>query len=70
LSGAWASFDAPVVNGKGSSSNAFHAGLHVTRADCASVSGDAVALFREIAAPVAQYLTFGGSGGWTAAKVG
>jgi hypothetical protein len=69
LSGAWASLDAPVINGKGSSTNAFHAGLHVIRADCSSVKGDAVALFREIAAPVAQYLSFGGSGGWTATRV-
>lgn len=66
LSGEWASLDAPVLNGSGSAENKFTAGLHVTSASCTSVSGDAIAMFAQIADPVRQYVTVGGSGSWTA----
>lgn len=66
LSGEWASLDAPIANATGSASNSFQAGLHVSRVGCASISGDAIAMFAQIAAPVAQYLSIGGSGSWTA----
>jgi hypothetical protein len=45
-----------------------HAGLYISRVSCASISGDVVAMFRDFAAPVAPYLTIGGSGTWTAAR--
>jgi hypothetical protein len=68
LSGEWASFDAPVINGSGSAASAVHASLHITRANCTSISGDVVAMFRDFAAPVAQYLTISGAGTWTAPR--
>jgi hypothetical protein len=68
LAGEWASFDAPVINGSGSASNTVHTSLHITRADCTSISGDVVAMFRDFAAPVAQYLTISGTGTWTAPR--
>jgi hypothetical protein len=68
LSGEWASLDAPVINATGSADSPIHAGLHITRASCDSISGDAIAMFAEFAAPVAQYLTLGGSGVWTATR--
>ncbi len=68
LAGEWASFDAPVINGSGSAANTVHASLHITRADCTSISGDVVAMFRDFAAPVAQYLTISGAGTWTAPR--
>ncbi|BEP16621.1 hypothetical protein acdb102_49320 [Acidothermaceae bacterium B102] len=43
----------------------YNAGLHVTNASCASVSGDLVAMLQEITKPVAQYLTLSGKGTWT-----
>lgn len=62
----------PVVDGtlqgtddSGQHSSSFHAGLHVTKASCDSVSGDIVALFQEITAPESQYLTINGSAPWT-----
>jgi hypothetical protein len=68
LSGEWASLDAPVLNGHGSAANQVRAGLHVTRATCTAVTGDAIAMFAQIATPVAQYLSIGGSGTWTATR--
>jgi hypothetical protein len=46
----------------------FHAGLHLTQISCTSITGDLVAMFVEMEAPVAQYITFGGSGLWTATR--
>lgn len=68
FSGEWASLDAPVINGSGSDTRSVTAGLHITRADCTSVSGDAIAMFTDLAAPVAQYITISGSGIWTARR--
>jgi hypothetical protein len=68
LSGEWASLDAPVINGHGSATNHVRAGLHVTHATCAAITGDAIAMFAQIAAPVAQYLSIGGSGTWSATR--
>ena len=70
LSGEWASLDAPVINATGSADSPIHAGLHITRAGCDSISGDAIAMFTEFASSVSQYLTFGGSGVWTAMRAG
>ncbi len=68
LSGEWASLDAPVINATGSADSPVHAGLHITRAGCDSISGDAIAMFAEFATSVAQYLSFGGTGTWTATR--
>jgi hypothetical protein len=68
LSGEWASLDAPVINATGSADSPIHAGLHITRAGCDSISGDAIAMFAEFASSVSQYLSFGGSGVWTATR--
>jgi hypothetical protein len=68
LGGSWASLDAPVINGSGSGSSRVRAGLHIIRASCTAISGDAVAMFAEFAAPVAQYISISGSGVWTAAR--
>jgi hypothetical protein len=68
LTGEWASLDAPVINATGSANSPIHAGLHITRAGCDSISGDAIAMFAEFASSVAQYLSFGGSGKWTATR--
>jgi hypothetical protein len=68
LGGSWASLDAPVINGSGSGSSHVRAGLHIIRASCTAISGDAVAMFAEFAAPVAQYISISGSGVWTAAR--
>jgi hypothetical protein len=46
----------------------FQAGLHLTQIGCSSISGDMVAMFREIEAPNAKYLTIGGSAAWTAPR--
>jgi hypothetical protein len=35
---------------------------------CTSISGDVVAMFRDFAAPVAQYLSISGTGTWTALR--
>ena len=66
--GSWASLDAPVINATGSADSPVHGGLHITRASCDSISGDAIAMFAEFATSVAQYLSFGGSGTWTATR--
>ena len=66
--GEWASLDAPVLNGSGTSTSTLTGGLHITRADCTSISGDAVAMFADFMAPVAQYLTVSGSGAWVAKR--
>ena len=68
LSGSWASLDAPVINATGSADSPAHGSLHITRVGCDSISGDAIAMFAEFASSVAQYLTFGGSGTWTATR--
>jgi hypothetical protein len=68
LGGSWASLDAPVINATGSAESPVHGGLHLTRASCDSISGDAIAMFAEFASSVAQYLSFGGSGIWTATR--
>jgi hypothetical protein len=68
LSGELASRDAPVINGSGTATSPVHASLHVTHTSCSSTSGDAVAMFTQFEAPVAQYLSFGGSGAWTATR--
>jgi hypothetical protein len=68
LAGEWASLDAPVINGSGSSSSRVRVGLHVTRATCTAIYGDAVAMFAQIAAPVAQYISISGSGNWVATR--
>jgi hypothetical protein len=70
LTGEWASLDAPVINTTGSAASPIHAGLHITRAGCDSISGDAIAMFAEFASSVSQYLSFGGSGVWTATRTG
>jgi len=68
MSGSWASLDAPVINATGSADSPVHGGLHITRVGCDSISGDAIAMFAEFAAAVTQYLSFGGSGTWTATR--
>jgi hypothetical protein len=68
LTGEWASLDAPVINGKGTSNENVTAGLHITQASCESITGNAVAMFADIAAPVAQYIAISGSGAWTAKR--
>jgi hypothetical protein len=68
LGGSWASLDAPVINGSGSARRHVRAGLHIIRASCSAISGDAIAMFAEFAAPVAQYISISGSGVWTAAR--
>jgi hypothetical protein len=66
--GEWASLDAPVVGGSGTSTSALNGGLHVTSASCSSITGDAVAMFSDFMQPVAQYLAVSGSGTWVAAR--
>jgi major membrane immunogen (membrane-anchored lipoprotein) len=68
LTGEWASLDAPVINGKGTSNENVTAGLHITQVSCESITGNAVAMFADIAAPVAQYIAISGSGAWTAKR--
>ena len=68
LSGEWASLDAPMINATGSADSPIHAGLHITRAGCDSISGDAIAMFAEFASSVSPYLSFAGSGVWTATR--
>jgi hypothetical protein len=65
MGGAWQTLDAPVQSG-GSDSSATTVGLHVTSASCGAVSGDAIAMFSEIAKPVEEYITVSGTGVWTA----
>ena len=52
----------------GAQSAPFAAGLHLTAIGCSSITGDLVAMIREIEAPVAQFLTVSGSGSWTAPR--
>ena len=66
--GEWASFDAPVLNGSGTSNSTVRTSLHITRVSCTAISGDIVALFQDLAKPVAQYLSISGSGAWTAPR--
>jgi hypothetical protein len=67
MSGDWDAYG-PVTTSSGSASNAAHAGLHVTSASCSAVSGDAIAMFAQIATPVKQYITITGTGAWTATR--
>jgi hypothetical protein len=67
LSGEWDSFG-PVTTSSGSASNGTKVGLHVTNASCSAITGDAIAMFAEIAKPVAQYITISGAGIWTAKR--
>jgi hypothetical protein len=66
--GDWETLDSPVVKGSGSSTSALSGGLHIVKADCASISGDAVAMFGDFMKPVSQYLTVGGTGTWVAMR--
>ena len=66
--GEWASLDAPVVNGSGSGTTSLNGDLHITHADCDSISGDAVKMFSDFMSPVAQYLAVSGSGAWVATR--
>ncbi len=66
--GEWASLDAPVVNGSGTGTTSLNGELHITRADCTSISGDAVRMFSDFMSPVAQYLAVSGSGVWVATR--
>jgi hypothetical protein len=68
MGGAWATLDAPVVGGSGSATSITTVGLHVTSASCGEVTGDAIAMFSEMAKPVAQYITISGDGVWTAKR--
>ena len=68
LTGEWASLDAPVINATGSDTSPIHTSLHITRVGCDSISGDAIAMFKDFASSVAQYLSLGGSGIWTATR--
>lgn len=49
----------------GAVSSPFRAGLHITRASCASVSGDLVAMFSQIYAEFTNLVTVSGTGAWT-----
>jgi len=69
LTGEWATLDAPVINATGSANSPIHTSLHITRVGCDSISGDAIAMFADFASSVAQYLSFGGSGIWTATRI-
>jgi len=68
MGGAWETLDAPVVGGSGSATSITTVGLHVTSASCGEVTGDAIAMFSEMAKPVAQYITISGDGVWTAKR--
>jgi hypothetical protein len=65
VAGDWVS-ETPLGEQSGHTGNAIHVGLHVTSVSCSAVSGSVVALFQELEKPVAQYLTVGGTGAWTA----
>jgi hypothetical protein len=67
LSGEWDSYG-PITTSSGSASNGTVVGLHVTGASCSAVTGDAIAMFAEIAKPVAQYIKISGTGAWTATR--
>jgi hypothetical protein len=68
MGGAWETLDAPVIGGSGSATSFTTVGLHVTAVSCDEVTGDAIAMFSEIAKPVAQYITISGDGTWTAKR--
>jgi hypothetical protein len=68
MGGAWETLDAPVIGGSGSATSITTVGLHVTSASCNEVTGDAIAMFSEMAKPVAQYITISGTGIWTAKR--
>ena len=68
MGGAWETLDAPVIGGSGSDTGITTVGLHVTAASCDQVTGDAIAMFSEMAKPVAQYITISGDGTWTAQR--
>jgi hypothetical protein len=68
VTGEWASLDAPLINGKGTTDQTVAAGLHIIHADCQTITGNAVAMFADIASPVKQYLAISGSGTWTATR--
>jgi hypothetical protein len=65
MGGAWQTLDAPIQSG-GSNSSPTTVGLHVTSVSCGAVSGDAIAMFSDIAKPVEEYITVSGAGAWTA----
>ena len=67
MGGAWQTLDAPIQGG-GSDSSPTTVGLHVTSVSCGAVSGDAIAMFSEIAKPVEEYITVSGAGAWTAGR--
>jgi hypothetical protein len=67
LGGAWQTLDAP-INSSGSTSNTVTIGLHITSVSCRAIAGDAIAMFAEVAKPVAQYITVSGTGAWTAKR--
>lgn len=54
----------------GATSARFHAGLHVTSADCHEISGDLVPMWQDILRPVRRYLSLRGSGEWTIQRAG
>jgi hypothetical protein len=66
--GEWTSLDAPVVGGSGTSTNKLNGGLHITKADCASISGDFVGMFSDFLKPVSKYLSVSGNGTWVATR--
>jgi hypothetical protein len=66
--GEWTSLDAPVVGGSGTSTNNLNGGLHITKADCDSISGDFVGMFSDFLKPVSQYLSVSGNGTWVATR--
>jgi hypothetical protein len=67
MKGEWDAYG-PLTATSGHSDNKVHAGLHVTNVACAAVTGDVIAMFAEIAKPVAQYITLSGTGTWTATR--
>jgi hypothetical protein len=67
VGGAWKTLDAP-INSEGSDSTYITLGLHITSVSCKAISGDAIAMFAEMAKPVAQYITVSGTGIWTAKR--
>jgi hypothetical protein len=65
MGGAWETLDAPIQSG-GSDTSTATVGLHVTSVSCGAVSGDVIAMFIDLAKPVAGYITVSGTGTWTA----
>lgn len=54
----------------GATSARFHAGLHVTSADCQEISGDLVPMWQDILRPERKYLSLRGTGDWTIQRAG